>query len=479
MPGVSWVWWWRAALVLALGACSSVPSAGGPADPGPDATGSADVGVADAAEEAEVFAPRLCGSAPYEWRPAAEVGHVVSWEEGGFTDLSAADIDALLSETGYDRLTPVPYGARTFELRYVTQDRGELVEATAMVAVPVGMPVGELAPTALWLHGTSGFNDDCALSADPLAGGGSAALVASQGFVVVAPDYLGMRGFGEPSPEGTLHSYLAGEPTAIASLDALRASVAALADQGEVPLVDPSRVVAWGPSQGGHAALFVDRLVPWYAPEVELVAVVAHVPVIDQQAYLQRSMTTWDTRGPAPVISMTTMRAWYGVPSDLLGVLTDEAPHYWASSLPGLLASGCDVSPLAAATAPEDVFTPEVIEAVTLGDWEAFEPWTCFYRENSLPSSTIPRLRDVPVLVTLAEEDELILSADERAAVEELCGQGYRIELVECAGANHVGGAIGAIGYGTSWVHARMAAEPWAAEAVCAQGPPVDCAALP
>ena len=46
-----------------------------------------------------------------------------------------------------------------------------------------------------------------------------ASLFASLGHLVVLPDYIGLKAFGNPSPE--LHPYLVGEATAIASLDAV------------------------------------------------------------------------------------------------------------------------------------------------------------------------------------------------------------------------------------------------------------------
>lgn len=57
--------------------------------------------------------------------------------------------------------------------------------------------------------------------------------LASSGYVVVAPNYISLRAFGDPT--GFLHPYLVGQPTAIASLDAVRAAAKHATKQEGVP----------------------------------------------------------------------------------------------------------------------------------------------------------------------------------------------------------------------------------------------------
>jgi hypothetical protein len=77
-------------------------------------------------------------------------------------------------------------------------------------------------PIVLWTHGTQGFVDACGSTAQGLSGGAGNLFLATLGYAVAAPDYLGMNGWGEPS--GFLHPYIAPEPKAVASLDAVRAA---------------------------------------------------------------------------------------------------------------------------------------------------------------------------------------------------------------------------------------------------------------
>src|SRR5690606_3781338 len=92
-----------------------------------------------------------------------------------------------------------------------------------------------------------------------------AALLASYGYVAVAPDYLGLKNYGDPT--GFLNPALVGQPTAVASIDAVRAALR-LEPEERGGLCVPASFVAVGGSQGGHAALWVDRLAPHYAREL-------------------------------------------------------------------------------------------------------------------------------------------------------------------------------------------------------------------
>src|SRR5690606_13635294 len=123
---------------------------------------------------------------------------------------------------------------------------------------------GSTPELVLYLHGSTGFNDSCTASATAETRLLSS-LLASYGYVVVAPDYLGLKNGGEPT--GFLNPALVGQPTAIASLDALRAALR-LAPEERGELCASPRFVTVGGSQGGHAALWVDRLAPYYAREL-------------------------------------------------------------------------------------------------------------------------------------------------------------------------------------------------------------------
>jgi pimeloyl-ACP methyl ester carboxylesterase len=85
------------------------------------------------------------------------------------------------------------------------------------------------------------------------------------GWVVVATDYS----FAE---KGGPHPYLVGEGEARAVLDSVRAA----RQMSELTL--DKRMVAWGYSQGGHAALWTGIVGPRYAPDLEILGVAAIAP---------------------------------------------------------------------------------------------------------------------------------------------------------------------------------------------------------
>lgn len=271
--------------------------------------------------------PAVCGQDPYHWLPPSEVGETLFWEEYQLSGLTADFVNSTLATMGYELLNPVPYGARNFKMRYTTQDKGAKVEATSVVGVPVGMGDGPL-PVVLWLHPTVGYNDSAAPSADPLLGPGQTSVLSALGYISVAPDGLGIIGFGEPSPEGTIHPYLIGEPTAIAGFDAVRAALDYLAADPDLPDGDPNRIILWGAFQGGHAVFFTELCAPHYALEFEVVAAAAAIPGTDVTAQAAHGVQHWSATTEVLVAAMVAMKTWYGL-LDLADVLTDGPRTTW------------------------------------------------------------------------------------------------------------------------------------------------------
>jgi dienelactone hydrolase len=426
------------------------------------------------------FDPVVCGGDPYAWLPPGGMGAIVSFEPADlFPELPAETINALLAQSGFATIGTVPYGARNYKLRYVTQDRGVTREATAMVAIPVGTPAGQALPAAAFLHGTTGFMDDCAPSAKATEAWIPATLMASLGYVAVAPDYLGMLGFGEKSPPGTIHPYCIAEPTAIASLDSIRALLKVVEANPDFPRADGKRVVLWGGSEGGYAALFADRYAPHYAPELELAAVVALVPPTDLQALAVYGTNHWGATGITLMAAFASMRAWYGHPADLTGVLTDDEPHHLATSVPVWLATTCkpegDYSDV---TQLSQVYLASFLASVSAGDFDAVAPWGCYLEKNGLLGSPVPRVGKAPILTGWAENDDLVITATERKSFENLCASGYRMEYFECAGLGHSEGGLAGLPYARKWTEARLRGDPWDEAKVCKVSAPVDCGAL-
>jgi len=459
---------WSGFLVLSL--LLGCPS-GGDDDVSDDDVSDDDAGDDDSAEP---FAPVLptggCGAPGYDWAPMARMGEIVEWDEPDGYAFPAEAIQVLLEGQGISSFEP-EYDVRVFLVRYLTQDRGVEVEATAWASFPVLDEPAEV-PSIAWLHGTTGFTDPCAPTNLGLEGAVGNILLSSLGFAVVAPDYLGMNGWGDPA--GFLHPYVVAEPTAVASLDSLRALQRFWAELDDATLAAPSpRSVLWGGSEGGFAAMWADRYAPGYAPEFDIAASVALVPPTDTLGLATHGVTVPGPTTVALAAVLVANHAWYASSAPLDAALTDEDPFYLATTLPQLMAGGCDFDSLDGLESIDQVYQPAFVDAAGASDWDAAEPWSCFLRMSTLNATEIPRDNDTPTLFVVSGEDDLVATDVVRQDFNVLCDQGYVMEYLECEGAGHSEGALYSLPYQWQWVQARLAGE--SLSDACVQTEPVDC----
>jgi hypothetical protein len=442
-------------LLLAALACgggdpaTKAPAAGDPTD---------DTAAADTGEDG-VRLPQLpqssCDSPAYDWAPLDAVGQVVAHEQDTTFSLPAATINTLLSAQGLEDYTPVPYGVSLYKVRYTTQDRGEIIEVTGYAAFP-DLEAPDERPMLLWTHPTMGFSDACSPTAIGLVGAAFPVLFASQGYVVAAPDYIGMNGWGAGSERP--HPWAVAEPTALASLDMARATVALGEQLGLAATPDPDRIVAWGASQGGHAALFVDRYAAGYAPEVAPMAVVATIPPTDLKALSVRGVTEYvETTAGLAGAAVATAR-WYQGGVDLSEALQDP----FSDILPDAMDTLCDDFGQVAADIDEvsDVWRDEFVTALIAGDWDSVQPWDCYMDESSIVTSPVPYVSTAPVLLVTGEDDDLAWAPAARDDVQPMCDLGYEVQHVECAGADHVSAAVDSLPVQLEWIEARLEGEP-------------------
>lgn len=141
------------------------------------------------------------------------------------------------------------YAVTSYRLTYLTIDgRGAPVLASGLVSVPV-KPAGTPSPVLSYQHGTI-FKDAEAPSHKVVATE-PPVLLASQGYIVVASDYVG---FG--ASRGVAHPYLLAAPMAAAVIDLLTAAKTWRARQ---QVEDNGQLFLIGYSQGGHATLAAHR----------------------------------------------------------------------------------------------------------------------------------------------------------------------------------------------------------------------------
>lgn len=164
----------------------------------------------------------------------------------------------------------IPDGARGWRILYTTTGvDGGIRTASGLVVAAEDLPDGPR-PVVAWAHGTTGIRPGCAPSVirNTFAYAPAYEDAIDRGWVWVATDYTGLGTHGP-------HPYLVGPAEAHAVLDAVRAA-------GRLDGLELSdRAVAWGHSQGGHAALWSGIVAPDYAPDIELLGVAAVAPATD------------------------------------------------------------------------------------------------------------------------------------------------------------------------------------------------------
>ena len=450
---------------------STAPATDGPSPSAPPST--------DAGADAGPSSRARCGADPYEWLTTGALGDVLeSQSKASHTPLELNYVLIEAKKKGAFKTSRyAKHSTKSRLVRYQTQDRGALVDATMLMAFPdVSDP--KTFPVMLVLHGTAGFTDECAPSsgaADDAMGGFTdeasvlLSLFASLGYIVVAPDYIGLKSLGAPT--GFLHPYLVAEPTAIASLDAVRAAKKGLAGGA----VTPGDLVVMGGSQGGHAAAFVNRYAPHYAPELVIKGSVWDVPPTDLLGQAKGALTSFRNATKNMLAVTTTAESWYGAaPGGLSSALL--APY--DTSVPATLASTCSAaSALPSDATIADIFTPAFAAAGTKPAFGGLAPWACYLAENSLPTTSVPKLDAVPSMFLVAENDELVDNTVERASFQTLCAQGHVLSYLECAGASHTKPLSYAFDQWLDFLEARLAGKPVAG--ACALRPAEKCTSTP
>jgi hypothetical protein len=418
-------------------------------------------------------APALCGMEEYQWVDDPTLGHVLENQKilNGLT--TRLLLIAAKTQIEDDvKLKRIPaYDVNVYKVLYQTQDKGKLVDATGFVAVPDKTGVF---PVLSILHGTVGLCDECSPTKDTsMEGPGAiAALLASFGYIVAVPDYIGLKSMGVPSEE--LHAYLIGEPTAIASLDMIRAVPNLLTIAGEKATAGDS--IISGGSQGGHAAAFLTRLAPYYAPELNIKGAVWGIPPTDLEAHMQKALNEMISASGNTALFLLSSNEWYtNNPENYSQVFIPpfDTDLYTAAS------TGCDLGKeIKDIDALEDFFAQPLLESAATDPFLfEYEPWACYVRENSVVTTSIPRIDNTPAFMILSENDTLVFPDIERDSLLKLCEQGYQIQFKECAGASHSKGFLWSLDEQMDWLDARMRNEPLTN--YCVLHDPVKCDSTP
>src|SRR5215831_16379290 len=186
----------------------------------------------------------------------------------------------------------LPAGMRGWRILYATTiDDSTPATAVATVFAPTDAPARPR-PVIAWEHGTTGLLQKCmpSLLSAPTKGVPERDRIVMSGWVAVATDYS----FAE---KGGPHPFLIGEGEARAVLDSVRAA----RQISELTL--DQRMVVWGYSQGGHAALWSGIVGPRYAPDLEIRGVAAIAPAANIKDILAMNVEVDKLFGPYLALS--------------------------------------------------------------------------------------------------------------------------------------------------------------------------------
>jgi acetyl esterase/lipase len=313
------------------------------------------------------------------------------------------------------RLIPeAPVGSVAWRYVYHTRDlAGRDIAASAVMVEPIIPPLGGDRVAVAWGHPTTGAAQDCApsLAVDPFELMEGVHELLASGFAVVAADYPGLGVAGASS-------YLLGVPESNSMLDAVRAArTLPRAQIGD-------RVLLWGHSQGGQAALFAAQRIRSYAPELHLAGVAVAAPATNLPKLLD------DDLGDVSGVTITS----YAIPA----MQAAYRETYPGPGLTGILTPrGASATPTMAALCLNDPELHRIARPLIGGyltaDPATTAPWSQILAENSVGGSPI----DVPILIGQGLADKLVKPTVTEEYARSLCAKGENVTLHTYRGVNH------------------------------------------
>jgi len=328
----------------------------------------------------------------------------------------------------------LPAGVRGWRILYATTvDDSTPATAVATVFAPADPSAGPR-PVIAWEHGTTGLLQKCmpSLLSLPTKGIPDRDRIVMAGWVVVATDYS----FAE---KGGPHPYLIGEGEARAALDSVRAA------RQISGLTLDKRVVVWGHSQGGHAALWTGIIGPRYAPDLEIRGVVAIAPSANIKNILAMNVEIDKRFGPYLAVSYSRFYP---------DITFEQAVRPEALDAARQIVNLCDF-------VPEELQRIEALAATF--DGPALATSSNKALQARLKQNTADGPIQAPVLIAQGLSDNVVPSSATDAYVEERCAAGQSLEYWTFAGRDH----LSIFQRGTpfeelliKWTTARLANDP-------------------
>lgn len=320
------------------------------------------------------------------------------------------------STDGLDNLTPVAVSGALF--------------------VPKGPAPAGGWPLMAWAHGTVGSADRCAPSLNQRSPRDTRYLNdwLEQGYAIVATDY---QGLGTPG----LHPYGLTRPLAYGVLDSIRAV-------GAAPVNVSKRAVVFGQSQGGRAAFATAVMAKDYAPDVEVVGVVATgTPYASARAQGHSPELENARRSVVPTFAYNLLRLSTVA---LLDPSFVPADYLAERALPAFRASQDECL--------HAIEQRVVADGLTFNNSFKRSPKAALDRVGR--EAAYPTLKtDIPVFLGTGGKDRDVFVPGQQALVRDACKAGDRVEWHFYPALDHSGAVNGSLGDSIGFVRRAFAGE--------------------
>lgn len=342
---------------------------------------------------------------------------------------SADELRGMLSQAGLPEPLPVENGVDLYRISYWTDLRGHAELVSGLYARPRGVTVRA---TTIWMMPTNPTR-----KAAPSMGGQVgliiAAAFAANGFVLIAPDYIGL------GLSTTYHPYFDAASTAAAAVDMIRAVRDAAPKLGAW---EPKTLIT-GFSEGGYATAVVQRALE-ATPErgVDVRAAAALAPPLE---LAELSVPhAFENKSEADTLYLAFLaHAYshvYGHPLESL--LTADAARLVSTLFDGLHEEDDIAAKLP--KNPRELFRPEIIASLT-------ENKPSWFRDALVANGGYNWAPKAPLRLYYGDSDHDVFPDDPKAAAAAMKALGGNVELMAVGAYDHTQTALHALPLVIAW----------------------------
>ncbi len=352
--------------------------------------------------------------------------------------LSATQVNYQSRYIYYDgALQPARFGVRQFNITYTSVDarNGRQISVTGRLYLPQN---ASKRPLIAFGPGTTGVGPQCAPTLERLShknwGSYDSVLTfyAGQGYAVAMTDYASRTGAGVISP------YFVGESEGRVMLDLVRAAQKfRFEPEFRGPAVG-KEIFLSGYSQGGHAALWAEKLQPKYAPEIKTAGILLFAPATDMLKTFYDSAAGATTNWLPPYL-FAAYEDYYGVSTPARAIFTPkysptverDARKYCINDVEPFASSGIEYFGTPGTLGK--LYTPAFLQGMKSKDLSGAAPNLAKLMVNNLAGEPV----DVPVLLISGRKDQVILKSAQTELAHRICRGGETNFRWELSNENH------------------------------------------